>query len=71
VLLTGGGGMISDMSVVLQVLDLHGNLLEKLPDEIGALKELRVSGVCSPLQFTSLQQDTVPRTFDRVSLFPS
>ena len=38
-----GGGSISDMSSCLQVLDLHNNLLEKLPDEIGSLKQLKVS----------------------------
>ena len=38
-----GGGTISDMSSCLQVLDLHNNCLEKLPDEIGSLKQLKVS----------------------------
>ncbi|TRY63249.1 hypothetical protein TCAL_05773 [Tigriopus californicus] len=37
-----GGGTISDMACVLQVLNLQSNLLEKLPDEIGSLKELKV-----------------------------
>jgi len=37
-----GGGTISDMSSCLQVLDLHNNCLEKLPDEIGSLKQLKV-----------------------------
>lgn len=40
-----GGGILSDMSDSLQVLDLHSNHLEKLPDEIGRLKELKVSEV--------------------------
>ena len=31
------------MSSCLQVLDLHNNQLEKLPDEIGSLKQLKVS----------------------------
>ncbi len=39
----GGGGSIADMAEVLQVLDLHGNHLDKLPEEIGMLKQLRVS----------------------------
>ena len=38
-----GGGAIIDMSSCLQVLDLHNNHLEKLPDEIGTLKQLKVS----------------------------
>jgi len=37
-----GGGAISDMSACLQVLDLHNNHLEKLPEEIGTLKQLKV-----------------------------
>ena len=37
-----GGGTISDMSSCLQVLDLHNNHLEKLPDDIGSLKQLKV-----------------------------
>lgn len=38
----GGGGSLGDMAKSLQVLDLHHNQLEKLPDEIGLLKSLRV-----------------------------
>ncbi len=38
----GGGGTLSDLAKVLQVLDLHGNHLEKLPEEIGTLRELKV-----------------------------
>jgi len=38
-----GGGMLTDLSATLQVLDLHANHLEKLPDELGSLKELKVS----------------------------
>ena len=37
-----GGGSLGDLSKMLQVLDLHQNQLEKLPDEIGLLKSLRV-----------------------------
>merc|ERR1719468_996880 len=37
-----GGGSLGAMSKCLQVLDLHHNQLEKLPDEIGTLKSLRV-----------------------------
>lgn len=37
-----GGGCLTDLSKCLQVLDLHNNHLEKLPDEIGLLKALRV-----------------------------
>ncbi len=37
-----GGGNFSDLAKGLQVLDLHHNHLEKLPDEIGQLKALRV-----------------------------
>ena len=37
-----GGGTIADLSKCLQVLDLHHNQLEKLPEEIGLLKNLRV-----------------------------
>ena len=37
-----GGGSLGDMGKILQVLDLHHNQLEKLPDEIGLLKSLRV-----------------------------
>ena len=33
---------MADMSKCLQVLDLHHNQLEKLPEEIGLLKSLRV-----------------------------
>lgn len=39
--LNGSTG-IGDLSKCLQVLDLHQNQLEKLPDEIGQLKALRV-----------------------------
>ena len=38
-----GGGSFVDLGSCLQVLDLHNNHLEKLPDEIGLLKQLRVS----------------------------
>ncbi len=41
--LLSGGGNLSDMSSVLQVLDLHANNLDKLPEEIGTLKQLKVS----------------------------
>lgn len=37
-----GGGSLGDMAKALQVLDLHHNHLEKLPNEIGLLKSLRV-----------------------------
>ena len=37
------GGCLADMASCLQVLDIHSNLLDKLPDEIGSLKQLRVS----------------------------
>ena len=37
-----GGGSLSDLGSVLQVLDLQSNQLEKLPEEIGTLKELKV-----------------------------
>lgn len=37
-----GGGTLGDMAKLLQVLDLHHNHLEKLPEEIGLLKSLRV-----------------------------
>jgi len=37
-----GGGSLGDMAKALQVLDLHHNHLEKLPEEIGLLKSLRV-----------------------------
>ena len=37
-----GGGNLADMAKALQVLDLHHNHLEKLPEEIGLLKSLRV-----------------------------
>ena len=54
--LLSGGGNVADMAEVLQVLDLHANHLEKLPEEIGMLKQLRVSlkgygekAACAPL----------------------
>jgi hypothetical protein len=37
-----GGGNIFDLSM-LQVLDLHSNCFVSLPDEIGHLRNLRVS----------------------------
>ena len=37
------GGSLSDLGPCLQVLDLQANLFEKLPDDIGTLKQLRVS----------------------------
>ena len=37
-----GAGALGDLSKCLQVLDLHHNQLEKLPEEIGLLKSLRV-----------------------------
>lgn len=36
------GPGLTDMSSVLKVLDLHANSLEKLPEEIGTLRELKV-----------------------------
>ena len=36
------GGLVSELGSCLQVLDLQSNLFEKLPDEIGSLKQLRV-----------------------------
>jgi hypothetical protein len=38
-----GGGSFTDLGSCLQVLDLQNNHLEKLPDEIGLLKQLRVN----------------------------
>lgn len=57
-----GGGSISDMSSCLQVLDLHNNLLEKLPDEIGSLKQLKV------LHLNNNKLKKIPDSFGNLQL---
>ena len=42
-LTNGSGGASLDSLSDLQVLDVHNNSLEKLPEDIGSLKSLKVS----------------------------